>query len=149
MTAINESGESAPATSAGVAVAAGERVDLTVVSSGGSVTGLRFFRRLSTDPVGSERFFFQQPVASLTKADLNFDIPGTSRAYLVQGNIDFYAFKQLSPMVRIPLATIAASYRWMQLLYGVPIIYKPNRGVIFKNIGSAQTTIAPTGFEVP
>jgi len=149
VTAINENGESAPATSAGVAVVAGERVDLTVVSSGGTVTGLKFYRRLSTDPSGSERFFFQQPVASLTKADRNFDIPGTSRAYLIQGNIDFYAFKQLSPMVRIPLATIAASYRWMQLIYGVPVIYKPNRGVIFKNIGSALTTIAQTGFEVP
>lgn len=149
VTAVNENGESAPTTSAGVAIAAAQRADVVVVSGGGTVTGLKFYRRLSTDPAGSERFYFQQPIASLTNEDRNFDIPGTSRAYLVQGNIDFYAFKQLSPMVRIPLATIAASYRWMQLIYGVPVIYKPNRGVIFKNIGSAQTTIAPTGFEVP
>lgn len=147
VTGVNESGESQPVTSSDTVVAVNEHALITVTDGGGGTTGFRFYRRLSTDAVGSERFYFQQPVGSLTNIDRNFDIPGTSRAYLVQGNIDFYAFKQLSPMVRIPLATIAASYRWLQLIYGVPIIYKPNRGVVFKNIGSAQTTIAPTGFE--
>ncbi len=148
VTAVNSEGESAPTSTAGVAIAAGERADLTVVSSGGTVTGLRFYRRLSTDAAGSERFFFQQPVATLTLEDRNFDIPGTSRAYLVQGNIQNFSFKQLSPMVRIPLATIAASYRWMQLLYGVPIVYTPAKNVVFKNIGSATTTLARTGYEI-
>jgi len=37
-------------------------------------------------------------------------------------------------MIKIPLATIAASIRWMQLLYGTPIVYAPLKGRIFYNV---------------
>lgn len=145
VTAVNADGESAPFDAIAEAIATGEHGLLTVTAGAG--TGLRFYRRLSSDPVGSGRFFLQQPIADLTVEDRNFDIPGTSRAYLVQGNVQNFSFKQLSPMVRIPLATIAAAYRWMQLLYGMPIVYTPAKNVIYKNIGSATTTLARTGFE--
>jgi hypothetical protein len=45
--------------------------------------------------------------------------------------------KQLAPMIKIPLATIDSSIRWMQLLYIVAVLYSPQKNVVFKNIGRA------------
>jgi hypothetical protein len=44
-------------------------------------------------------------------------------------------FKQLSPMIKMNLAVISPSIRWMQLLYGTPIVYAPKKNVVFRNIG--------------
>jgi hypothetical protein len=38
-------------------------------------------------------------------------------------------------MLKIPLATIDTSIRWMQLIYGTPVLYTPRHNVLFKNIG--------------
>jgi hypothetical protein len=34
----------------------------------------------------------------------------------------------------MPLSVVAPSIRWMQLIYGTPIVYQPARNVIYKNI---------------
>ncbi len=33
------------------------------------------------------------------------------------------------------LALISPAYRWMQLLYGTPLVFNPKHNVVFKNIG--------------
>jgi hypothetical protein len=43
-------------------------------------------------------------------------------------------FKQLVPFIKIPLAIVDASIRWMQLLYGTPIYSTPRKNVLIKNI---------------
>jgi hypothetical protein len=53
---------------------------------------------------------------------------------MVQMDLQNLAFKQLAPMLKIPLATLAASIRWMQLLYGTPIVYSPRKNIIFRNL---------------
>ena len=52
------------------------------------------------------------------------------------------AFKQLAPMIKIPLATVDPSIRWMQLIYGTPQVYTPGRNVIFRNIGRAVDAVS-------
>jgi hypothetical protein len=37
-------------------------------------------------------------------------------------------------MMKIPLATIAASIRWMQLLYLTMILYTPKKNVLYINV---------------
>jgi hypothetical protein len=69
--------------------------------------------------------------------DYNANLPGTTSAYLFQMNRDNMAWKQLAPMVRIPLATIDTSIRWAQVCYGVPVLYSPQKNVLFRNIGRA------------
>jgi hypothetical protein len=44
-------------------------------------------------------------------------------------------FKQLAPLMKLPLARISASERFMILLYGMLQVYNPRRVVVFKNIG--------------
>ena len=47
------------------------------------------------------------------------------------------SFKQLAPMMKMDLAVIEPSIRWLQLLYGVPIIYAPKKWTVIANIGEA------------
>ena len=77
----------------------------------------------------------RMPLATTTIAiDLNLNLPGTSTAYMLQMNEQNFAFRQLAPMIKIPLATLAAIVRWMQLFYGVPIVYSGRRNVLFVNV---------------
>jgi hypothetical protein len=51
------------------------------------------------------------------------------------------AFKQLAPLMKLPLATISAAIRFMVLLYGVPILYANRKGLLIKNVGSSATPL--------
>lgn len=70
--------------------------------------------------------------------DYNAILPYCTSAYLLQLNMECMSFKQLAPMVKIPLATIDSSIRWMQLLYGVPTIYTPGKVLLLRNVGRAD-----------
>lgn len=77
--------------------------------------------------------------------DANADLPGTSTAFLIQQNVEFFSFKQLAPFVKIPLATIDTSIRWMQLLYGALCVYAPGKAAIYKNVGRAANSVGGGG----
>jgi hypothetical protein len=66
--------------------------------------------------------------------DCNETLPGTGNAYLVENNPMVMAFKQLAPLMKLPLATITAAIRFALLLYGVPVIYAPRKIVIMRNV---------------
>lgn len=141
VTAINRFGESAAAQeTGGVVVAAGDGVTLTITDGGGAdtATGYRLYRSKVGGAVGTEQFVIDIPrpagAATTTFVDVNQFLPGTSRAYLLQMNLQSMSFRQLAPMMKIPLATLAASIRWMQLLYGTPIVYAPRKNIIFINV---------------
>jgi hypothetical protein len=141
VTAINQYGESTGFTTGGVAVTAGQKVTLTITDGGGTYpsTGYKIYRTAVGAPAS------QGPIVLTTLprttlagtgvfVDYNFYLPGCSRAYLIPKNDRFFAFKQLCPMVRIPLATIAISVRWAQMLYGTPCVYAPQRGIVYINV---------------
>lgn len=141
VTALNRFGESAPAQeTGGVVVASGDGVSLVITDGGGAdvATGYRIYRSKVGGAVGSEQFMIDVPrptgAATTTFVDVNQFIPGTSRAYLLQMNLQSLSFRQLAPMMKIPLATLAASIRWMQLLYGTPIVYAPRKNLILLNV---------------
>lgn len=139
--ALNRFGESAGAQlGGGVAVTSGQGVTLTITDGGGAdaATGYRIYRSKVGGAVGSEQFVLDipRPSGAPTTAfvDVNQFLPGTSRAYLLQMNLQSLSFRQLAPMMKIPLATLAASIRWMQLIYGTPIVYAPRKNLIFINV---------------
>jgi hypothetical protein len=139
VTAINRFGESALAQeSGGVTVAAGDGVTLTITDGGGSdtSTGYRIYRSRVGGAIGTEQHVIDVPRtgAATVWVDINQYLPGTSRAYLLQMNLQALSFRQLAPMMKIPLATLAASIRWMQLIYGTPIVYAPRKHLIFINV---------------
>lgn len=83
--------------------------------------------------------------ATTTITDYNNFLPGMSTAFLIQQNIEYFSFKQLCPFVKIPLATVDTSIRWMQLLYGSPACYAPGKSVLFRNVGRAPASVGGGG----
>lgn len=143
VTALNRYGESARSNEIGIVVAAAlDALDLTITDGGGAdaATGYRLYRAKVVGGIsGSEEFMKDIPrvpraAAAVVYRDLNGDLPGTSKAFLMQMNLQSLAWRQLAPMMKIPLATIAASYRWMQLLYGFLVMYAPQKNLMFINV---------------
>ena len=96
-------------------------------AAGGAAATARLIGKIKRDVSGTTVF-----------VDANAELPGTNIAILFQMNMEAVAFKQLAPMVKIPLATIDTSIRWMQLIYGVPVLYTPGKILMFKNVGRAS-----------
>jgi hypothetical protein len=146
--AVNRFGKSAPLTITGpVTVAAGDKVTFGVTEGAVAPTAYEVYRTRKSGAVGTAKLMFTtaRTGAATTINDFNADLPGTSKAFLIQQNVEFFAFKQLAPFVKIPLATIDTSIRWMQLLYGAPTVYAPGKAVIFKNVGRAPSSVGGGG----
>lgn len=140
VSAVNRFGQSTAGNSAGLVVAATDSVTLTITDGGGAdpATGYFIYRTAPGAAVGTAQFMAAVPrigaAATTLYVDLNLNLPGTSKAFMLQMNLQNLSIRQLAPMIKIPLATLAASVRWMQLLYLTPIVYSPRRNVVFINV---------------
>ncbi len=138
--AVNRYGQSAAVSAAAaVTVDAGERVTFTITDQA-DATYYKIFRTEADGAASTAREIARVAntgSAVTTVTDDNLALPNTSSAYMFQMDIDNMSFKQLAPMVKVPLATIDTSIRWQQLIYGAPAVYTPGRNVIFRNVGRA------------
>jgi len=141
---VNRFGESAASAGSSAAIAAsGDYITLTITNNADSAdvtTGYNIYRTPIVNGVaGTEQFMWQVAriagAATTVFIDKNRYLPNTSKAYLKQMNLQGLSFRQLAPMMKIPLATIALSIRWAMLLYGMPIIYATRKFVIYDNVG--------------
>lgn len=140
---INAKGQSAGTVSLVAAVAAGDGVTLTITpSAGGTETGYVIYRsrRNGTNAIADMRQMIRIPKAQAGNTvfvDRNEDIPGTSKAYilnLLQGD-DAIAWRQLLPMTKFPLyPTNSPVLPWAQMLFGYLRIAKRRHHVVIKNI---------------
>lgn len=143
VTAINRFGESAAfqIASAPAIASAGQNIVVTITDGGGgdTATGYRIYRSASGGAIGTEQWIADVPrisgAATTTYTDANQYLPGCSRSYMFQVNTQSMSFKQLAPMLKVPLATVAISIRWAQVLFGVPQLYAPQKNVIYINVG--------------
>jgi hypothetical protein len=142
VSAKNSNGESAPVAVGGAqAVTSGQKVTLKInrVTSDPAAKTYRVYRGVSSDPTKALFAFEVKDAgsgATQSIEDKNFDIPGTDMAFLIDmDGENVLTFKQLAPLMKLPLARIAASERFMLLLYGMLQVYNPRRIVVFKNIG--------------
>lgn len=140
--AKNSAGEAAVAALGSVAVTAGQSVTITInrVVSDPPAKSYKVYRGMSSDATKAQ-FAFEVADAKTgtTQAivDDNSNIPGTHTAMLLDNDSEnVLTFKQLAPLMKLPLARISASERFMVLLYGMVQVYNPRRIVIFKNIGT-------------
>lgn len=96
----------------------------------------------STDPADFS-LIQKVPVTSQTASatmssvavDRNFILPFTSVAYLGEMKPQVLTFRQLAPLMKLDLAVLAPAYRWMVLLYGVPILFAPQKWTRLINVG--------------
>lgn len=134
--AINKFGESVASAASTINVVQGGSASLVITppSDGSAVAGYKIYR----GDAGKEPLFIKRIAAgsgsTTTFIDLNENIPGTGTMVLMYDDITNNVFKQLVPFIKIPLAVIDASIRWMQMLYGTPIFATPRKNVLIKNI---------------
>lgn len=148
--AVSQGGKSAAVANASAATvtAANNLVTVTITHGAGTPVPRYYevFRSVAGGSAASARLIGRIRQASggtTTFVDANATLPGTTIAILFQMNLEAVSFKQLAPMVKIPLATIDTSIRWMQLIYGVPVLYTPGKILLFKNVGRASGSLNP------
>lgn len=141
ISAKNSKGESATVATAAQAVTSGQAVTIKInrVVSDPVAISYKVYRGVSADPTKALFAFEIKDAGNGATQDIvdrNFDIPGTDTAVLMDNDSEeVITFKQLAPLMKLPLARISASERFMILLYGMMEVYNPRRVVIIKNIG--------------
>ncbi len=154
VTAINRYGESAITLVENTvsAIVAGGSVDLTFADGGGTngATAYTIYRSNRNATTAANATFF--PVFTISAAertagydggaagvarDRNRFMPNTDQAILFQMDNEVVEFAQLAPLMKMDLALLAPSYRFMVLLYGTPFLYAPKKMVRLINIGDA------------
>lgn len=148
---VNALGQSTGVVTAQTAVAAGKKVALTITASaGGSETGYAIYRsRLNgTNAATDLRLMARIPKAGATTVytDLNRDLPGSTRAYILNlaKSADAINWRQLLPMLKFPLyPTNSAVIPWAQLMFGYLRITKRKHHAVLKNIVPANATWKP------
>jgi len=137
---FNEYGESAGVASAIVAVAIGDKVTFTLADQV-STYGFMIFRS-AKDGVATTSEFIKRVIKGTTTTvvtDLNADLPGLATGYLMKMDVDNVVFKQLAPLMKMDLAIVGTAYRWMQLHYGMPMLFTPRFNAKVKNIARASS----------
>lgn len=139
---VNAAGGSTIVKSAVQAVAAGQKCTLTITrSAGAQETGYIVYRsRLNgTNATTDFREMVRIPVAGATTTyvDLNRDIPGTTKAFILNmsNGGGAISWRQFLPMLKFPLyPTVSATVPWAQLLFGYLRLTKRRHHVVIKNI---------------
>lgn len=145
--AVNQYGESAAsAISASTAIAAGQGVTLTITDGGGTygATGYKIYR---TEKGGATTTYTQKAVpraktggvytSPTTYQDTNEWRPNCFIGLALDMSPQSLTFRQLSPLLKMNLGITGPSFKWMNLLYGTPVVFAPKKNVVFKNVGQA------------
>lgn len=143
--AFNDTGESLPVISNGVAVAvAGDAVTFVIARLAGA-TGYRVYRGSMSD--GSDAKWIakvpQTANGNLTFVDLNnwFTVDANGNhsdglAIVVKPDAADIAIAQMTPLIKMPLPQVGTTYPFLLLLYIVSVIKAPQRVKIYKNCGT-------------
>jgi hypothetical protein len=155
--AVNRFGESVLAATGSLqTLAIGDAADLTFTDGGGSypATAYVIYRSkanpttaLASTPLYplftisvSQKNSGHDGAAAGQVRDKNKYLPDTYQAFMIQDSEEVYAFKQLAPLMKMDLALLGPSYRFMVLLYGTMMLYAPKKMVRFINIGKASSS---------
>ncbi len=139
VSAINKAGESTLSSEDNDTVAANGSITLTIPATTGAYA-YAVYRAPKGTTANHEFIGYVAPATvggAATFQDLNHKLPGLSQSYLMTNEAEVIRFKQLAPLMKMDLAIVATAYRWMQLLYGTPIVYAPRKCLITENIGRA------------
>lgn len=148
---ITQSGQSVVTKSTQTAVAAGKKAVLTISASvAGTETGYAIYRSRLNGTNGTSDFRLMARVpkagATTTYTDRNREIPGTSKAFLLNLTPGHTAitWRSLLPLIKFPLyPTNAAIVPWALLLFGYLRISKRRHHVLIKNIVPSAATWKP------
>jgi len=75
------------------------------------------------------------PLIPGTLTDTNKVMPFTEEIYVGELDPQVITFRQLAPLMKLDLSVMGPSYRWMILLYGVPILFASRKWCKITNVG--------------
>ncbi len=140
--ACNNQGESAAAAENTQAVVAGNRAQIVIAAG---TTGALYYSVYRSEVSGSGWSFigYVKDSAALggggaTFNDAGHKNPGLPTGYLLSLDTDNMMWKQLAPLMKMDLAITGPAYRWMQLIYGTPIVFAPLHNALMENIGRSH-----------
>jgi len=141
VTAGSRYGQSVPATSAQVTIAAGDEVTISVTDNGPGTSYYEVSRSDKDGAASTCRTIFRvaKTATVQTIRDLNRFLPNCTKAYMLTQTPEVLKWKQLAPFTKLNLAVVDSSIRWMQLLYGALQLMKPRQTGMFINVGRLQT----------
>jgi hypothetical protein len=150
---VTASGESQSLVSAQVAVAAGNKVTLTIGKSVvGTETGYAIYRgrKDGTNALSDLRFVTRIPCAgaSTVWVDLNRKIPGTTKAFILNMSPGAMAinWRQFLPMTKFALyPTNSPVVPWAQMLFGYLRLGKRRHHTVIENIVATGQLWKPFG----
>lgn len=129
-------GETLPSAQISGAVAAGDKVTIEISYVGTPLYANVF--RSPKDGAGSNWQFIGRIALGTSgtamNVDFNAQLPGSGKAYLLMHDVDALCWKQLGSMIKYDLAVTDTSYRWLQLLYGTPLISAGRKHCIADNL---------------
>jgi len=150
---ITKAGQSVVSKSAQIAVAAGDKVTLTITaSSAGTETGYVIYRSRMNGTNATNDFRYVAKVAkdgaTTTWVDYNREIPGTTRAYMLNLSPSHSAitWRQLLPLTKFQLyPTTSPVVPWALLMFGYLRMSKRRQHVVIKNILPSHYSWKPFG----
>lgn len=141
LVAVGPNGKSAPANVGPTAVAAGQKVTLTVGTGG--ETGITYFEIYRT-PVGGAATtatfigsVAYSTVGATSYTDLNEDLGGTSWAFAVSYNPAILKFVRLLDLMRRPIPYPGLAIAFAVVLFGSPLCQVPTKLYAWKNVGQS------------
>lgn len=163
VTAINRYGES-PMVQLGagaITVSTSQAVDLEFTAGSGAYTPTSYrVYRSPKDPSGTFANTTMYPIFDVPATgttirgslaagvdgaaagfvrDRNRFLTQVQDAWLLQSDTEVIEFKQLAPLMKMPIAKLGPAERFMVLLYGTPLLYAPKKMVRFLNVGRDLT----------
>lgn len=129
-------GETLPSSEISGAVAAGDKVTVVITYAGSPLYANVF--RSPKDGAGADWQSIGRIALTTSGATYNIDynntLPGSAKAYLLMHDADALCWKQLGSMIKYDLAVTDTSYKWLQLMYGTPLISAGRKHVIAENL---------------
>lgn len=133
---VYSDGETLPSAEISGAVAAGDEVKVEPTYAGAPLY-MNVFRS-AKDAAGSNwKFIGRVKVLGsgvAVRIDINAVLPGAAKAYLLMHDADALSWKQLGSMIKYDLAVTDTSYKWLQLMYGTPLVSAGRKHVIAENL---------------
>lgn len=136
VTAVNDSGESAPVASSAVTLTLGQNIDVTIGSVPANVKTWKVYVSAPGGAAGSEKFAgnWANTGAGVYRA-AGAKLPGLGEAFLLDMSAENMRFKQLAPLSKINFAIVTTALEFAIVLYGALFVYTPRFNCFFKNAG--------------
>ena len=136
VTAVNDSGESAPVADTSVTVAAGEHLAVTLGSVPAGVKSWKLYVSAPGGAAGSEKFAGNWAnTGAGVYVSTGAKLPGLGEAFLLDMSAENMRFKQLAPLSKINFAIVTTALEFAIVLYGALFVYTPRFNCFFKNCG--------------